>query len=185
VAVLGGSGYDGGIHSTPQPMFSEELDKLRILHEEGELTDEEYALAKDQLLRNSGSRAIEPREPGARQPLLGMTPSTYCIIMQLSQYAGYLVPLAGFAVPIAMWLIGRDDDPMVDQHGREIMNWIVSSLIYGFAGVAVCFTIIGLVIGIPALIILGVVSFILPIVGAINASNNERCSYPFNLRFFN
>jgi hypothetical protein len=55
-------------------MFSEELDKLRILHEEGELTDEEYALAKDQLLRNSGSRAIEHSEPGSRQPLLGMTP---------------------------------------------------------------------------------------------------------------
>jgi uncharacterized protein len=168
-----------------QPMFSEELDKLRILHEEGELTDEEYVLAKDQLLRNSGGRAIEPHEPGARQPLLGMTPSTYCIIMQLSQYAGYLVPLAGFVVPIGMWLIGRDDDWMVDQHGREILNWIVSSFIYWFIGIALCFTIIGLVVAIPMLIILGIVSVIIPILGAINASNNESCSYPFNMRFFN
>ncbi len=165
-------------------MFSEELDKLRILHEEGELTDEEYALAKDQLLRNSGSRAIEPREPGARQPLLGMTPSTYCIIMQLSQYGGYVIPVAGFVFPIAMWLIGRDDDPMVDQHGREILNWTVSAIIYWSVAIAVCLTIIGLIVGIPALLVLGVVSFVLPIVGAINASNNEHCRYPLTMRFF-
>jgi uncharacterized protein len=169
------------------PMLSDELNKLKVLYEEGQLTDEEYSQAKAQLLKNSGRitpQEFKPLEPGARQPLFGLTASTYCVIMQLSQYAGYLLPLAGFVVPIGMWLVGREDSDMVDQHGREIANWIIASIIYWVIAIVVCFTLIGIVIGIPLMVVVGVLSLIMPIIGAVNATDNKPCNYPLNIRFF-
>ncbi len=110
----------------------------------------------------------------------GVTPAatpTYLMVMHLSQFAGYLVPLAGLVVPIVMWLTKRED-PEVDRHGREIANWMIFEII----SVIVCGLLTIVVIGIPLLIILSVMAIVCPIIGAVQASSGGFFKYPMFFR---
>ena len=101
----------------------------------------------------------------------------YLAIMHLSQFAGYLVPLAGLVVPIVMWLTRREDSE-VDRHGREIANWMIFEFI-----MAVVFGLLAFVlIGIPFLIILGVLAIVCPIIAAVQASSGGFFKYPMFFR---
>ncbi len=159
-------------------MLSEELGKLRELHDEGALSDEEYEAAKARLLGQSSF--ITSSDHDKSSELLGMTPSTYAMAMHLSQYAAYVVPIAGVIVPIAMWLYARDHDEFVNEHGRDLMNFLISYAIYVVVAFILCFVAIGFVL----LPILGLLGLILPIFGAIAASKGQSYRYPFTLKLF-
>jgi uncharacterized protein len=159
-------------------MLSEELGKLKELHDEGALSDEEYEAAKARLLGQSSF--ITSSSHGKSSELLGMTPSTYAMAMHLSQYAAYILPLAGVIVPIAMWLYARDSDEFVNEHGRDLMIFLVSYAIYVVVAFILCFVAIGFVL----LPILGLMGLILPIFGAIAASKGESYRYPMTLKLF-
>ncbi len=110
----------------------------------------------------------------------GVTPAatpTYLMFMHLSQFAGYIVPFAGLVVPIVMWLTKRED-PEIDRHGREIANWMIFEFI-----MAAVFGLLALVIiGIPFLIILGVLAVVCPIIAAVQASSGGFFKYPMFFR---
>ena len=80
----------------------------------------------------------------APKQLYGLEEHQYLLIMHLSQFAGYLVPLAGFVAPVVLWAINKDKNEAVDKHGRTILNWIISSLIYGGIGFVLMFVLIGI-----------------------------------------
>jgi len=54
----------------------------------------------------------------------GMDEKTFCMSMHLSQFAGCIVPLAGLILPVVMWATNKDQSPMIDQHGRNIFNFM-------------------------------------------------------------
>ena len=56
-------------------MLSDELAKLRNLHQQGELSDEEYTAAKAQLLNHP--KALVAKDHPIVDYLYGMTPNTY------------------------------------------------------------------------------------------------------------
>ncbi len=102
----------------------------------------------------------------------------YIVMMHLSQFANYLLPLAGFVLPIVLWIAKKDEDEAVNRQGREIANWLIFELI----AAVVCGLLIFVIIGIPLLIVLGIVGFVLPIIGAVKASNGEFYRYPMMFR---
>lgn len=103
----------------------------------------------------------------------------WAMILHLSLFAGYIVPLAGLVAPIVIWQVKKEALPGIDIHGKIVVNWIISALIYGLV-----FGILTLVlIGIPLLIALGVVAIIFPIVGGIKANNGEVWKYPLTIQF--
>lgn len=104
----------------------------------------------------------------------------WAMILHLSQFSGYLVPLAGFVVPIVIWQMKKDELPGLDAHGRVVANWMISMVIY----VAVSTLLILVLIGIPMLWALGVLAVVFPIVGAIKAGDGKVWNYPMSLRIF-
>ena len=106
--------------------------------------------------------------------------SSYCMLMHLSQFAGIIVPFGGIALPIIMWVTNKDKSSIIDQHGKNILNWMISFYIY----VSISAILILLLVGIFALIILGFMAVIFAIIGAIKANNNEFYSYPLAISFF-
>jgi hypothetical protein len=159
-------------------MLSEELGKLKELHDEGAISDTEYATAKDRLLNKSN--ALASLDHPNTKDLLGMTPSTYAMVMHLSQYATYIVPVVGGLVPIAMWVYGRDQNEFVNKHGQDLMNFLISYIIYVTVAVILCFVAVGLIL-LPILIL---ATLILPIFGAIAASKSQNYRYPLTIKFF-
>ena len=49
---------------------------------------------------------------------------TYALIMHLGSL------FIGFLVPLVMWLVKKDESPFIDDHGKQLMNWHISLVIY-------------------------------------------------------
>lgn len=107
----------------------------------------------------------------------GIEERTYCTLMHISQLLNY--SLIGVIVPIVMWILGKDNSVMVSRHGNRMMNWIISSFIYGCIAFVLCF----FVIGFPIAIVLGILSVVFPIIAAIKANSNQAWSYPMAIKF--
>ncbi|MGB3239214.1 MAG: DUF4870 domain-containing protein [Geitlerinemataceae cyanobacterium] len=103
----------------------------------------------------------------------------WAMLLHLSSLAGFLVPGAGFIVPIVIWQLKKDDFPMLDTHGKIVTNWLISSLIY----CAIFFLLSFVAIGIPLLVILGLLGIVFPIVGGIKASEGKLWKYPLSFTF--
>ncbi len=105
---------------------------------------------------------------------------SWLVLLHLSLYLGYVVPLAGFVAPFAIWLLMKEGMPEMDEHGRNVADWIVTSTI--------CYVVFGLLcliaIGIPLLMLMAVLSLVFPIIGAVKASQGVAWRYPLTPRFF-
>ncbi len=104
----------------------------------------------------------------------------WAMILHLSQFAGYVVPLAGMIAPIVIWQTKKDELPGIDEHGKAVVNWIISSIIYWI----ICVLLIFVIIGIPMIIVMSLLAIIFPIVGAIKANDGKLWKYPLTISFF-
>ena len=102
------------------------------------------------------------------------------MFLHLSQLAGYVVPFGGLVVPILIWQIKKTELPGIDAHGKIVMNWLISALIYA----VVSFILVFAFIGIPLLWAIGILAIIFPIIGGIKANNGELWKYPLSISFF-
>ena len=110
----------------------------------------------------------------------GFEKNTYLMLMHLSQFAGICIPYAGFILPVLMWLAHREESPEIDRHGKVILNWMISTLIYS----VILFILIFVLIGILGFIILILLEIVFVIIGAVNANNGVLWKYPLSIPFF-
>lgn len=89
--------------------------------------------------------------------------------------------------PLVVWLIRRED-PVVEPHARDALNFQLSLLIYFVAGAILAFlaaiTIVGLVITVfivILLLILVVLELVFALLATLAASRGERYAYPMSL----
>ena len=151
---------------------SDEIQRLQQLHQDGALTDEEFAKAKANLL-NRGNL-------GARDPAsLERETNQWAMYLHLSLLAGFVIPFAGLVAPIVIWQLKKTELPDIDIHGKIVVNWIISAVIYA----AICLILVFLIVGIPLLIALGILGVVFPIIGGLKASAGEVWRYPLSIDF--
>ncbi len=109
----------------------------------------------------------------------GMDVDKYCTFMHLSQFAGTIVPMAGYILPLVMWLMYREESPVIDKHGKNIVNWMISVILYFVVSIILIFVLIG----IPLLLGLVIISIVFPIIGAVKASEGKFYTYPWAIKF--
>lgn len=157
--------------------MAEELERLHQLHQTGGLSDEEYAKAKASLLNSppaQSSPVIIKDDAG-----LEIQTRQWAMFLHLSLLAGLIVPFLGLVAPIVIWQLKKTELPGLDVHGKIVMNWIISLILYG----VISALLILVLVGIPLLIGLGIVSIIFPIIGGIKANNGEVWNYPLSIEF--
>ncbi len=110
----------------------------------------------------------------------GLELNQYCMLMHLSQFVGYIFPLAGFILPIIMWTSFKDKNNTINEHGKNILNWMISVSIYSVIAIILVF----LFIGFPLIIALGICSFLFTVLGALRASEGKIYKYPISIQFF-
>jgi uncharacterized Tic20 family protein len=157
--------------------LTDELERLRRLHLDGTLTDAEYATAKAAVLGASAPAPAGRADDG--DGLRGRAERQWAMLVHVSLLAGLAVPLAGFVLPIVLWQMKKEEMPGLDGHGRVVVNWMISSLIYWVVCVALAF----LFVGIPLLVVLGVLSIVFPIIGGLKANDGVLWRYPLSIRF--
>ncbi len=128
---------------------------------------------------------FQPQDPQDKSVYLGddamiwgMRSNTFNLLMHLSQLLNF-IPSAGIIVPIVMWALNKDNSPAVDAHGKVIINWILSLLVYG----VICFILTFVLIGALGFMVLAALGIIFPIIGAVKANNGELWPYPLSINF--
>lgn len=115
-----------------------------------------------------------------QEPLSGNSEERqYAMFIHLSQLAGSIIPILGWVLPLVLWQSKKDQSAYIDVHGKIVMNWIISSLIYGIISIILAFIGVGVIL----LIVLGICSIVFIVVGAIKANNGETWPYPLSIRF--
>jgi uncharacterized Tic20 family protein len=93
----------------------------------------------------------------------------------------FILPVFWFPVVPALvaWLVRRNESPFIDDHGREVVNFHITMLVY--AGIVFClkFICIGWLLVIP----LAAFGYICAVIGAVSASKGRYFRYPMCLRF--
>lgn len=149
----------------------DELKKIQELRDNGTLSEAEFAAEKARLLGSNQAGEFRP---------WGMDVRSYCMMLHLSQFAAFLVPFAGIALPIVMWLIYKNESPEIDAHGRVVTNWIISALIYTCVGFLLAIIFIGFFL----LLALFIVNIVFVVMGSIKANEGTVWPYPLSIRFF-
>ena len=109
----------------------------------------------------------------------GMKLKTFCMMMHLSQLSSIVVPGLGLVLPIVMWATNKDASPLIDAHGKNILNWLISSLIY--AGISLILTLV--FVGVIGLFAIGIMSLVFAIMGAVKANDGVVWKYPCTITF--
>lgn len=95
------------------------------------------------------------------------------ILSHLSFFLG-----VGLILPLVVYLIKKQDSPLVADHAREALNFHITALIYGVIGFALCFLFIGFLL----LPLLAIAIVVCSIIAAIKASEGGFYKYPMTLR---
>jgi len=96
----------------------------------------------------------------------------------LGTFGGILVPFANFLVPLVIWLTKKDEYPLVDDQGKESLNFQLSLAVYSL----ISFLLIFVIVGILLLIVVVLFAVIQVIKASISASNGEKYRYPLCIR---
>lgn len=100
------------------------------------------------------------------------------VLTHLSQLITLVVGFGSLILPLILWITNKEKVQEMDQHGKNIINFQLSILIYSI----ICIPLILLLgLGLLGLIALAFVAIIFPIINAIKASNGETPTYPLSI----
>lgn len=100
------------------------------------------------------------------------------MLCHLTALAGLVVPVGNIIGPLVVWLIKRNDLEIVEEHGKEALNFQISMTIYFVISLLLIFVIIGFFLAVAV----AIADIILVIIASIKASNGEAYKYPLTLR---
>ena len=83
-----------------------------------------------------------------------------------------------FLLALIIWVIKKDEDPYVDYHGREAINFQISIFLYGIVCFMLCLVFIGFLL-LPLLVLF---HFIFVVVATIRAYDGVAYRYPLCIR---
>jgi len=119
---------------------------------------------------------MQPMPPSAlvtsEQRQMGM-------FLHLSQLAGLIVPFGGIILPVVLWQTQKDKMPALDAHGKMVVKWMISALIYGAVSVVLMLVLVGFL----TIFAVAILHIVFPIIGAIKANNGELWEYPLTIKF--
>ena len=101
------------------------------------------------------------------------------IVFPIAALAGFVVPFGNIIGPLVVWLIKKDAMPLVDQHGKEALNFQITVTLALIVSALLMLVVIGIVL----IFVVGIGALVLTIVAAVKVSGGELdYRYPFTLR---
>jgi uncharacterized Tic20 family protein len=112
-------------------------------------------------------------------PQVSKEEQNWAMFCHLSALAGFVIPFGNIVGPLIIWLIKRNEMPLVDTHGKEALNFQITVAI----AILICVPLMFVLIGIPLAFAVGLAALILTIMAAVKISNgNLDYQYPFAIR---
>lgn len=112
------------------------------------------------------------------EPLAGKQDRTWAMLCHVASFAGFVVPFGNIVGPLVVWLIRKEAHPLVDDQGKESLNFQITMTI----AVAVSVLLAFLLIGLPILLGLIVYDVVAVVLASIKANEGVAYRYPLTLR---
>jgi uncharacterized Tic20 family protein len=125
------------------------------------------------------AQATGPQAAPAQEAGPGKDERMWAMLCHLAALAAHVCPFGNVVGPLVVWLIKKDEYPLVDDQGKEAVNFQITMTIAGLLCLPLVFVIVGIFLAIAVYF----ASFILAIVAAVRANGGERYRYPFSIRF--
>ncbi|MDP8299264.1 MAG: DUF4870 domain-containing protein [Candidatus Tantalella remota] len=124
-------------------------------------------------------KEIEKGEtPEAEGGDLSKEAKTLAMLCHLGTFSGIIIPFGNFLAPLLIWVLKKEEYPLVDDQGKESLNFQLSVLLYSIIGFALAFIVVGLIF----LVVLALFAIIQVIKATMSANNGEEYRYPFCIR---
>ncbi|MFC5407730.1 DUF4870 domain-containing protein [Larkinella bovis] len=120
-----------------------------------------------------------PVPPPPVSPLSPSDERMWAMLAHLSSLAMFIFPFGNIIGPVIVWQIQKDKSTFVDFHGKESVNFQITMTI----GYCVSFLLLFIFIGIPMLVVLGLIGLAFTIIAGVKANNGEHYTYPFSIKF--
>ena len=104
---------------------------------------------------------------------------TWAMFCHLSALAGFLFPFGSVIGPLIVWLVKKEEMPLVAEHGRKSLNFQLTMMI----AYIVCFMLMFVVVGVILLPLVALFSLIMVVVSAIKANDGKEVKYPMAIEF--
>jgi uncharacterized Tic20 family protein len=86
----------------------------------------------------------------------------------------------GFVLgPLIVWLVKREEDPFIDEQGKESLNFQITMIIAAIISLILALFVIGFFL----LVAVGVLMVVFPVIAGVKAAAGEHYRYPFTIRF--
>ncbi len=127
---------------------------------------------------SAGADRVRIQPPPSRLRAGGLSDSerNFALAMHLTPFAAIPFQLFIFT-PLVLWLVRKDESVFNDDHGREVLNMLMSGLIFTIGLIFIP------IIGWLALAIWYVITVVNMVRGARAASKGEYFRYPMIIRF--
>jgi uncharacterized Tic20 family protein len=102
---------------------------------------------------------------------------TLAMLTHLSGLAGYIIPLGGILVPIIIWFV-KKDHRVIASIAKQAILLNIAVFVSGCALALLILTVILIPVVFMGWAVLGLIAVILPIIGAVKASDGEYYTYP-------
>ena len=119
-----------------------------------------------------------PPQPAVPPPAGSNDERMWAMFAHLSALSGFIIPFGSILGPLIIWQIKKNEMPLVDDQGKEALNFQITMAI----AFCVCLILVFVLIGIVLIWIVGLFDLIMTVIAAIKANNGERYRYPFTLR---
>jgi len=120
-----------------------------------------------------------PPQPQVAPPVAGSSDERmWAMFAHLSALAGFIIPFGSILGPLIIWQIKKNEYPLVDDQGKEALNFQITMAIAFVA----CLILMVVLIGIILIWVVGVFDLVMIVIASIKANNGERYRYPFTLR---
>ena len=125
---------------------------------------------------------VEPQSTGptaAPQADHDKNARNLAVLCHLFGLLGLIVPPGTVVGPLWIWLLQKEEYAVIEDQGREALNFQITFTIALMASVFLVLVYVGLFL----LAILGIVDLILIIMASSAASRGEHYRYPFSIKF--
>jgi uncharacterized protein len=113
----------------------------------------------------------------------------WAAVVHLAAFIGVTIPLGNVLAPLTIWLLKRHESALLDDQGREAVNFQISLVLYALLfSVAMLVLVVlemgpVLIAGIAIAAVAGFAAFAVIILAAVRANRGERFRYPLSIRW--
>jgi hypothetical protein len=92
--------------------------------------------------------------------------------------AGFVIPFGHLLGPLVIWLVKRNESALVDQNGKEALNFQISMTIYFIVSAVLIVILVGFLL----MLLLAVANIAAVIWAAISVNQGKDFKYPLTIR---